>query len=77
MNPMLIYTILQITLVVVEVVIGSSYEMDIILLAVLLPVVTVIAVILYIKGKAISTTKVAAAIIIVVVGLAAGIIPFL
>ncbi|MHA1679800.1 MAG: hypothetical protein ACTSUE_02255 [Promethearchaeota archaeon] len=77
MNPFLVYAIAEVTMVVVEALIGDDFVIQLGLFLILTPVITVIVIALYKAGKAISTTKVAAGIMIIVVGLAVVLIPFL
>lgn len=80
MNPLLIYAIVEITSVVLEEAVfdGSiPYEMTIVLWISLTIGMALLGYILYKKGKAISTTKVAFGVIVIVLVLAVVLIPIL
>ncbi|MHA1791136.1 MAG: acyltransferase family protein [Promethearchaeota archaeon] len=77
MNPLLIYAIVEIYLVLVEVLVGNDPIVGILNFVIMFPLITIISYLLYRKNKAISTTKVAAGIIILVVALTVILLPFL
>ena len=77
MNPFLIYVIAGATKTVIKALVGSSFEISLIGCLIMVPAITMIAYLLYRKGKAISTTEVALAVIIIIVALSIIIIPFL
>nr|MDO8109435.1 hypothetical protein [Candidatus Sigynarchaeota archaeon] len=77
MNPFLIYGIAEIAGVVIEALVGSDFEIQLAQWLILVPAITLIAWILYKKGKAISTTKVALGVIVIVLVLAVVLIPLL
>lgn len=77
MNPFLIYAIYEIVVVVVRELVAWDFETQLVTWLVLMVVVTMLALFLYKKNKAISTTKVALVIIIIVVVLAVVLLPLL
>jgi hypothetical protein len=77
MNPFLIYAIVTIAVVVIENLIGSDPDIQLLTWLIIVPAITIVALLLYKKGKAISTTKVALGVIVIVIVLAVALIPIL
>ncbi len=77
MNPFLIYAITEIPSVVIKALAGDDFVIELLRWIIMVPVITLIALLLYKKGKAISTTKVAFGVIITVAILAGILIPIL
>ena len=77
MNPLLIYAIVEISRILIEELVGTDEFIQFLQLIILMPAITIIAYLLYRYKKAISTTKVAVGIIVIVIALAIILIPFL
>jgi hypothetical protein len=77
MNPFLVYAMLEISSVVIEALIGTTFIIQLLMLITIFPAITIVTLILYHYGKAISTTKVAAGVIVVVLALSAILLPII
>src|SRR5271157_3079146 len=77
MNPFLIYAMAEISAVLIKALIGDTFVIQLWMLIIIVPAITAVVLILYHFGKAISTTKVAAGVIVVVVALSAILLPII
>jgi len=77
MNPFLIYAMAEISAVMVKALIGDTFLIQLYMLVTIVPAITAVTLILYHYGKAISTTKVAAGVIVVVLVLSAILLPII
>ncbi|MEX2756313.1 MAG: hypothetical protein Q6365_013005, partial [Candidatus Sigynarchaeota archaeon] len=77
MNPFLIYAMTEIPAVIIDALAGSDFVIELLRWLIMVPVITLIALLLYKKGKAISTTKVALGVIATVALLSVILLPIL
>ncbi len=77
MNPFLIYAVAEIAMVLWEALVGDSFDEQLIAWLIFVPAITIMALVLYKQNKAISTTKVALGVIVIVAVLAVILLPLL